>query len=107
LRTLQSRVDWNYAALTFHFLKGPPIDRSNPKIVIMPRYGPARRPTQPHQPRRMKMLRDTREEVSTLTPSDLTSAPRSKKPTKIASVLIKEGQLNSEERARRKKEGLC
>ncbi|KNZ47710.1 uncharacterized protein VP01_6204g1, partial [Puccinia sorghi] len=41
------------------------------------------------------------------TPSALTSAPRSRKPTKIALVLNKEGQLNSEEQARREREGLC
>ncbi|KNZ46241.1 hypothetical protein VP01_7449g1, partial [Puccinia sorghi] len=41
------------------------------------------------------------------TPSASTSAPRSRKPTKIALVLNKEGQLNSEEQARREREGLC
>ncbi|KNZ61663.1 hypothetical protein VP01_13738g1 [Puccinia sorghi] len=41
------------------------------------------------------------------TPSALTLATRSRKPTEIASVLNKEGQLNLEERARREREGLC
>ncbi|KNZ49891.1 hypothetical protein VP01_4714g2, partial [Puccinia sorghi] len=39
----------------------------------------------------------------TFTPSALTSAPRLRKHTKIAS----EGQLNSEDQARREREGLC
>ncbi|KNZ62889.1 uncharacterized protein VP01_12108g1, partial [Puccinia sorghi] len=41
------------------------------------------------------------------TPSASTLAPRLRKPTEIASVLNKEGKLNSEEKARREREGLC
>ncbi|KNZ62027.1 hypothetical protein VP01_13228g1, partial [Puccinia sorghi] len=45
--------------------------------------------------------------VKPFTPSALTLAPKSRKPTKIASVLNKEGKLNSEEQARREREGIC
>ncbi|KNZ62829.1 uncharacterized protein VP01_12198g1, partial [Puccinia sorghi] len=41
------------------------------------------------------------------TPSALTLALRPRKPTKIASVLNKEGQLNSEEQAIRGRDRLC
>ncbi|KNZ54494.1 hypothetical protein VP01_2932g6, partial [Puccinia sorghi] len=41
------------------------------------------------------------------TPSASTLAPRSRKSAEIASVLNKEGRLNSEEQAQREREGLC
>ncbi|KNZ60629.1 hypothetical protein VP01_15276g1, partial [Puccinia sorghi] len=41
------------------------------------------------------------------TPFASSSASQTKRSTKIASVLNKEGQLNGDERLRREKEGLC
>ncbi|KNZ63604.1 hypothetical protein VP01_11211g1, partial [Puccinia sorghi] len=57
------------------------IEPLNSTIVFTTKYGPIRRPTQPHQIRRMNMIQT------------LNLAPRSRKPTEIALVLNKEGQL--------------
>ncbi|KNZ50662.1 uncharacterized protein VP01_4304g1 [Puccinia sorghi] len=63
--TLQSRIDWNDAAFAFHFRKGLPSRITNQlaltgqRLKTLQQFGPAGRPTQLHQPQRMKMLRKT------------------------------------------------
>ncbi|KNZ47377.1 hypothetical protein VP01_6447g1, partial [Puccinia sorghi] len=88
-QTLQLRIDWNDAAFALHFRKGLP-SRITDQLALTDALKYKKKfPAKP------------------FTPSASTSAPRSRKPTEIASVLNKEGQLNSEERARREREGLC
>ncbi|KNZ51559.1 uncharacterized protein VP01_3904g1, partial [Puccinia sorghi] len=54
-RTLQSRVDWNDAAFAFSKRASELHHRS----VGSDGFGPAGKPTQLHQPQRMKMLQKT------------------------------------------------
>ncbi|KNZ44169.1 hypothetical protein VP01_9440g1 [Puccinia sorghi] len=109
-------IEWNNSAFAFHFRKGLP-SRITDQLALTGQ--------------RLKTLQQLinqtieldncyhnkiREDASKykkklpskpFTPSALTLAPRLRKPTEIALVLNKEGQLNSEEQARREREGLC
>ncbi|KNZ46587.1 uncharacterized protein VP01_7145g1, partial [Puccinia sorghi] len=109
-RTLQSRIDWNNAAFAFHFQKGLP-SRITDQLALT---GQQITTLQKLIDRTIELNNCYHNKIwsnkkSDPTPSTLKNkdGSKSRKPTKIALVLNKEGQLNSEEQARREREGLC
>ncbi|KNZ55234.1 uncharacterized protein VP01_2731g1 [Puccinia sorghi] len=113
-RTLQSRINWNDAAFTFHFQKGLPSRITNQLALTELNnfyhnkiQSSKKANSTPSTSKNEDALRYKKNFPLKPSPSASTSAPRSKKSTKISLVLNKEGQLNLEEQARREKEGLC
>ncbi|KNZ47399.1 hypothetical protein VP01_6426g1, partial [Puccinia sorghi] len=112
-RTLQSRIDWNDTAFAFHFQKGLPSCITDQLALTRPRLKTLQQLINQiieldncyHN--KIRCLKDKNKLISKpFTPSASTSAPRLRKPTKIALVLNKEGKINLEERVRREREGL-
>jgi hypothetical protein len=132
-RVLQSHIDWNDAALLFHFRKGLPSRITDQLAVSGHRLSPLQHlidrtieldncyhdrsrtkktdstpSTQDQASKQSSKSNSKKTQLATSKPSTSTpQQPRTKIPQEISKVLNTEGGLKADEKARREKEGLC